>query len=69
MRQSINDLGYKEWINQHPSPKYKWGADEFEILVTEGATITLLSRIYGRDRRTIEKYLLKRKEEKLHAES
>lgn len=72
MRQSIKLLGWKEWIDQHPSPQYGWGGAEFDILAQVNAPVTLLSRIYGRDRRTIEKYLLHWKEDKeknLHAES
>jgi hypothetical protein len=62
VRESIERKGWRNWLDEHRSPD-GWGATEFDILVIAGAPVTLLMRLWQRNRTTIEKYLAVRKKD------
>lgn len=66
VRNSVERAGWREWINDHPAPN-GWKASEFDVLAEYDAPVTLLMRIWKKNRTTIEKYLAVRKKE--HAPS
>jgi hypothetical protein len=55
-RPSIARSGWRTWIDEHRSPG-GWGADEFDVLAGADTPVIVLSRIWKKDWRTMNKYL------------
>jgi hypothetical protein len=64
IRESIKRTGWRKWLDDHRSPD-GWGANEFDLLVKHDASITLLMRIWHKNRSTIEKYVAAREKDKV----